>query len=85
MNNKLNGEMMDYQTYQEAMQHHHPAPTSIWRVLILDLFLFLLLRGHGILSEQVHGCLGFTGREKKNITNNLKLIYSRLPKREDLL
>lgn len=51
-------------TYQEAMQHHHPAPTSIWRVLILDLFLLLLFCAHGVLSEQVHGYLGFTTRNK---------------------
>lgn len=47
-------------TYQETMKDNHPSPTSIWRILILDLFLFLLLCGHGILPEQVHGCLGFT-------------------------
>lgn len=61
-------------TYQEAMQHHHPAPTSIWRVFILDIFLLLLLIGHGIPPEQVHGCLGFTRRKKKE--NQIKSIQA---------
>lgn len=42
-------------TYEEAMQHHHPAPTSIRRLFILDLFLFFFLSGHGIIPEQIHG------------------------------
>lgn len=50
------------------MQHHHPAPASIWRVFILDLFLLLLLIGDGIFPEQVHDCLGVTRRKTKNMS-----------------
>lgn len=61
-----------YKTYQKAMYHHHPAPAPIWRVFILDLFLLLLLTGHGILPEQIHGCLNFTKRKKKEYVNSSK-------------
>lgn len=59
-------------TYKETMQHHHPPPTSIWRVFILELFLVLLLTGHDIFPEQVHGYFGFTRRgEKRKYSQSL--------------
>lgn len=59
------------------MQHHHPAPPSIWRILVLDLFLLLLLGGHGVLPEQVHGCLGFTKETKRNHPSQKRSLHYR--------
>lgn len=64
------------QTHQETVQHHHPAPASIWRLVVLDLLLLLLLGGYGIFPEQVHGCPGFTGGEKKNKKKNKERVIN---------
>ena len=66
-------------TYQKTMQHNHPAPSSIWRVLIPDLLLFLLLCSHGIPSEQIHDDLGFNWRQRK-VYMNTAVIKNTLSK-----